>query len=162
MDRERINLSEQSRENDACWRPLSTPAAVPGNAKGAPHTQKHLRCPGCRTAWMCEGLSSAPAGGLGLRPRLGSHIFWQDVSTDCQAALESPCFTPRSHHGSRKVPGLRCRGPRLWAVTGFQLGIQPRNPETPIQKNLYKLMSTAALFTTAGCWTQPKRPFVNE
>ena len=42
------------------------------------------------------------------------------------------------------------------------LGLYPKNPETPIQKNLCTPMFIAAQFTIAKCWKQPKRPSVNE
>ena len=42
------------------------------------------------------------------------------------------------------------------------LGLYPKNPETPIQKNLYTPMFIAAQFTIAKCWKQPKCPSVNE
>ena len=42
------------------------------------------------------------------------------------------------------------------------LELYPKNPETPIQKNLYTPMFIAAQFTTAKCWKQPKCPSVNE
>ena len=42
------------------------------------------------------------------------------------------------------------------------LGLYPRNPETPIQKNLCTPMSIAAQFTIAKCWKQPKCPSANE
>ena len=42
------------------------------------------------------------------------------------------------------------------------LGLYPKNPETPIQKNLCTPMSTAAQFTIAKCWEQPKCPSANE
>ena len=38
------------------------------------------------------------------------------------------------------------------------LGLYPKNPETPIQKNLCTPMFTAAQFTTAKCWKQPRYP----
>ena len=38
------------------------------------------------------------------------------------------------------------------------LGLYPKNPETPIQKNLYTPMVIAALSTIAKCWKQPKCP----
>ena len=41
------------------------------------------------------------------------------------------------------------------------LGIYPKNPKTPIQKNLYIPMFAAALVTIAKCWEQPKCPSVN-
>ena len=42
------------------------------------------------------------------------------------------------------------------------LGLYPKNPETPIQKNLRIPMFIAAQFTIAKCWKQPKCPSVNE
>ena len=42
------------------------------------------------------------------------------------------------------------------------LGMYPKNPETPIQKNLCTLMFIAALFTIAKCWKQPQCPSVHE
>ena len=42
------------------------------------------------------------------------------------------------------------------------LGLYPKNPETPIQKNLCTPMFTAAQFTIAKFWKQPKCPSVNE
>ena len=49
----------------------------------------------------------------------------------------------------------------------FDLAIQllrlyPKNPETPIQKNVCTSMFIAAQFTTPKCWKQPKCPSVNE
>ncbi|KAF6090838.1 hypothetical protein HJG60_012220 [Phyllostomus discolor] len=40
--------------------------------------------------------------------------------------------------------------------------LYPKNPETPIQKNLYTSMFTGVQFTIAKCWKQPKAPSVNE
>ena len=42
------------------------------------------------------------------------------------------------------------------------LGLYPKNPETPIQKNLCTPMLIAAQFTIGKCWKQPKCPSVNE
>ena len=42
------------------------------------------------------------------------------------------------------------------------LGLHPKNPETPIPKNLFTPMFRAAQFTIAKCWKQPKCPSVNE
>ena len=42
------------------------------------------------------------------------------------------------------------------------LGLCPRSPETPIQRNLYTPMFIAAQFTIAKCWKQPKCPSANE
>ena len=42
------------------------------------------------------------------------------------------------------------------------LGLYPKNPETPNQKNLCTTVFTAALFTIARCWKQPRCLAVNE
>ena len=42
------------------------------------------------------------------------------------------------------------------------LGLYPKNPETPIQKNLCTSVFIAAQFTIAKCWKQPKCPLVSE
>ena len=42
------------------------------------------------------------------------------------------------------------------------LGLYPKNPETPIQKNLCTPMFIAKQFTIAKCWKQPKCSSVNE
>ena len=42
------------------------------------------------------------------------------------------------------------------------LGLYPKNPKSPIQKNLRTPMFTAALFRIAKCWKQPKCPSVDE
>ena len=42
------------------------------------------------------------------------------------------------------------------------LGLYPKNPETPIQKNLCTLMFIAAQFIIAKCWKQPRCSSVNE
>ena len=42
------------------------------------------------------------------------------------------------------------------------LGLYPKNPETPIQENLCTPMFTAAQFTIAKYWKQPKCPSANE
>ena len=42
------------------------------------------------------------------------------------------------------------------------LGLCPKNPETPIHKNLCTPMFIAAQFTIAKCCKQPKCPLVNE
>ena len=41
-------------------------------------------------------------------------------------------------------------------------GLHPKNPETPVQKNLCTPMFIATLFTIGKCWKQPKCPSVNE
>ena len=41
------------------------------------------------------------------------------------------------------------------------LGLYPKKPETPIQKNLCTPMFIAAQFAIAKCWKQPKCPSVN-
>ena len=42
------------------------------------------------------------------------------------------------------------------------LGLYPKNPETPIQKNLCTLLFMAAQYTIAKSWKQPKCLSVNE
>ena len=42
------------------------------------------------------------------------------------------------------------------------LGLYPKSPETPIQKNLCIPMFIAAQFTIAKCWKQPKCPSINQ
>ena len=42
------------------------------------------------------------------------------------------------------------------------LGLYPKNPETPIQKNLCTPMFIAALFIVAKIWKQPKCPSVDQ
>ena len=42
------------------------------------------------------------------------------------------------------------------------LGIYPKNPETPIQKNLCTPMFIAAQFTVTKYWKQPKCPLISE
>ena len=42
------------------------------------------------------------------------------------------------------------------------LVLYPKNPETPIQKNLCNPMFIATKFTIAKCWEQPKCPSVNK
>ena len=42
------------------------------------------------------------------------------------------------------------------------LGLYPKSPETPVQKNLGTPMFIAAQFTIAKCWKQPKCPSINE
>ena len=42
------------------------------------------------------------------------------------------------------------------------LGLYPKNPETPIQKNLCTPVFTAAQFIIAKCWKQPECPSVYE
>ena len=42
------------------------------------------------------------------------------------------------------------------------LGLNTKDPESPVQKNLCTPMFIAALFTLAKCWKQPKCPRVHE
>ena len=55
---------------------------------------------------------------------------------------------------------LRMELPLDLAIT--LLGLYPKNPEAPIQKNLCTPMFIAAQFTIAKCWKQPQGPSVNE
>ena len=41
------------------------------------------------------------------------------------------------------------------------LGLHPKNPETPVQKNLCTPMVIAAKFTLVRYWKQPKCPSAN-
>ena len=41
------------------------------------------------------------------------------------------------------------------------MGLYPKTPESPIQKNLYTSIFPAAQFTIAKCWKQSKCPSVN-
>ena len=41
------------------------------------------------------------------------------------------------------------------------LGLYPKNPETPIEKNLFTPVFIAAQFTIAKCWKQPRCPSAN-
>ena len=42
------------------------------------------------------------------------------------------------------------------------LGLYPKNPKAPIQKNLCNPVFIAVLFAITKCWKQPKCPSVNE
>ena len=42
------------------------------------------------------------------------------------------------------------------------LGIYPKNPQTPIQKNICTSVFTAVLFTIAKTWKQSKFPAVDK
>ena len=42
------------------------------------------------------------------------------------------------------------------------LGLYPKNPESPVQKNVCTPMFIAVVFTMAKCWKQPKCPSINE
>ena len=42
------------------------------------------------------------------------------------------------------------------------LGLYPKNPETPMQKNLHTPVFTAARFAIDKCWKQPKCRSLNE
>ena len=48
------------------------------------------------------------------------------------------------------------------ALIKSMLGLYPKNPETPMQKNLCTPMFIAVQFTIAKCWKQPRCPSVNE
>ena len=55
---------------------------------------------------------------------------------------------------------LKMELPFDWVIP--LLGIYPKNPESPVQKNLCTPGFMAALFTIAKCWKQPKCPSANE
>ena len=42
------------------------------------------------------------------------------------------------------------------------LGLHPKSPKSPVQKNLCTPMFIAAQFTIAKCWKQPKCPSITE
>ena len=50
----------------------------------------------------------------------------------------------------------------LFDLAILLLGIYPKNPEIPIQKNLSTPMLIAVVFTIAKCWKQPNCPSVGE
>ena len=50
----------------------------------------------------------------------------------------------------------------LFDLAILLLGLHPKNPETPIQKNLCTSMFITAQFIIAKHWKQPKCPLVNE
>ena len=59
-------------------------------------------------------------------------------------------FPQKTKNGSAFVPAI------------LLLGLYPKNPETPTQKNLCTSMFIAAQFTIAKYWKQPKCPLANE
>ena len=63
----------------------------------------------------------------------------------------------RSYGICPSLPGLCHFDPAI-----ALLGLYPKNPETPIQKNLCTPMFKAAQFTIAKYWKQPKCPSANE
>ena len=62
---------------------------------------------------------------------------------------------------SMEFPQKTKNGTASWPGNSIA-GIYPKNPETPIQKNLYTPIFIAAQFTITKCWKQPKCPSVNE
>ena len=50
----------------------------------------------------------------------------------------------------------------VFSPSNSAAGSYPKNPETPIQKNLCTPMFIAAQFTIAKSWKQPKCPSANE
>ena len=56
----------------------------------------------------------------------------------------------------------KAKNEMAWGPRNPLLGLYPKNPETPIQKNLCTPMFIAAQFTIAKYWKQPKYPSVNE
>ena len=61
-----------------------------------------------------------------------------------------------------EFPQKTKNGTAFWCSNVPLLGTYPKNPETPIQKNLCTSMFTAELSEIAKCWKQPKCPAVNE
>ena len=62
---------------------------------------------------------------------------------------------------SMEFPQKSTNGTAFWPVIPL-LGIYPKNPETPVQKNQCIPVFIAVLFTVAKCWKQPKCPSVDE
>ena len=62
---------------------------------------------------------------------------------------------------SMEFPQNTKNGTALWP-SNSAAGIIPKNPETPIQKNLCTPMFIAAQFTIAKYWKQPKGPSAND
>ena len=60
-----------------------------------------------------------------------------------------------------EFPQKTKNGTALWIIM-LLLGLYPKNPETPIQKNICTPMHIAAQFTIAKYWKQPKCPSANE
>ena len=67
-----------------------------------------------------------------------------------------PQSHPSSHHDNKESSTMH------FDLAIPLLGLYPKNPETPIQKNSCTPMFTAAPFTIAKCWKQPKCPSANE
>ena len=62
---------------------------------------------------------------------------------------------------SMEFPQKTKNGTALWP-SNSTAGIIPKNPETPIQKNLCNPMFVEAQFTIGKYWKQPKCPWANE
>ena len=62
---------------------------------------------------------------------------------------------------STEFPQKTKNGTALWPGNSL-LGLYPKNPETPVQKNLCSPMFIAAQLTIAKYWKQPKCPSTNE
>ena len=63
---------------------------------------------------------------------------------------------------SIEFPQKTKNGTALFSPAILLLGLYLKNPETPIQKNLWTSTFIAAQLTIAKCWKQPKCPSVNE
>ena len=62
---------------------------------------------------------------------------------------------------SMEFPQKTKNGTALWPSVPLP-GLYPKNPETPIQRNLSTPMFIAAQFTIAKCWKQSMYPSANE
>ena len=74
-------------------------------------------------------------------------------------------YTWRGRHTHRKQCGIFSK--KLKRQLSFNpaillLRLYPKNPESPVQKNVCTPMFIAVVFTMAKCWKQPKCPSVNE
>ena len=56
----------------------------------------------------------------------------------------------------------KAKNEMAWGPRNPLLGLYPKNPETPIQKNLCTPKFIAVQFTIAKYWKQPKCPSANE
>ena len=72
------------------------------------------------------------------------------MQTGAATVENSMEFLQKTKHGTVFCPSIPL------------LELYPKNPESPIQKNLCTPMFIMVLFTIAKCWKQPKCPLENE
>ena len=78
-----------------------------------------------------------------------------------EATVEKSMEFPHTKNGTKTKNG-KLKMELLFVPAIPLLGLYPKNPETPIQKNLCTPMSIAAQFIIAKYWKQPECPSVNE